>query len=86
MVAHHLGKMLNEPERKRWIVLLIESCDEIKLPDDPEFRSALIGYLEWGSRIAVINSKVNDNPLSESEPMPKWGWGETGGPYIQNKN
>ena len=27
------------------------------MPDDPEFRSALVGYLEWGSRLAVINSQ-----------------------------
>jgi hemoglobin len=82
MVAHHLGKMLDEPKRKRWMQLLLESADEIALANDPEFRSALVGYLEWGSRIAVINSVTTNNPINESEPMPKWGWGETGGPYI----
>jgi hemoglobin len=83
MIGHHLGKMLDETKRKRWIELLLASCDEIKLANDPEFRSALVGYLEWGSRIAVINSQSSNNPLSETEPMPKWGWGETGGPFIQ---
>jgi hemoglobin len=82
MIAHHLGKMLDEPKRKRWMQLLLESADEIGLAKDPEFRSALVGYLEWGSRIAVINSVTTNNPINESEPMPKWGWGETGGPYI----
>jgi hemoglobin len=82
MVAHHLGKMLTEQQRQRWIALLLQSCDEIGLADDPEFRSALVGYLEWGSRIAVINSNTTDNPLNVNEPMPKWGWGEPGGPYI----
>jgi hemoglobin len=81
MITHHLGKMLDEPKRKRWMDLLLESADEIGLASDPEFRSALVGYLEWGSRIAVINSNTNDNPVNESEPMPKWGWGETKGPY-----
>lgn len=81
MVAHHVGKMLDEQKRKRWIQLLLETADEIGLADDPEFRSALVGYLEWGSRIAVINSNTTENPVSELEPMPKWGWGETGGPY-----
>src|SRR3954466_7264297 len=71
MIAHHLGKMLNEEKRKHWIALLLESCDEINLADDPEFRSALVGYLEWGSRIAVINSRISENPMVESEPMPK---------------
>lgn len=85
MVAHHLGKMLTEQQRQKWISLLLQSYDEIGLADDPEFRSALVGYLEWGSRIAVINSNTTDNPLNENEPMPVWGWGETGGPYIPKK-
>lgn len=84
MVAHHVGKILDEPKRKRWMQLLLETADEIGLADDPEFRSALVGYLEWGSRLAVINSNTNTNPINESEPMPKWDWGATGGPYQPN--
>ncbi len=82
MVQHHVGKMLNENMRKRWIQLLLESADAIGLADDPEFRSAFVGYLEWGSRLAIINSTTTENPVKEDEPMPNWGWGETGGPYI----
>jgi hemoglobin len=82
MISHHLGKMLTEDQRKRWMQLLLETADETGLAADPEFRSALVGYLEWGSRIAVINSTMSGNPVKENEPMPTWGWGETGGPYI----
>ncbi len=82
MVAHHIGKMLDETKRQRWIGLLLQSADEVGLADDPEFRSAFVGYLEWGSRIAVINSTTFENPIKPHEPMPKWGWGETGGPYA----
>ena len=81
MVAHHLGKMLDEEKRKQWMKLLLETADEVGLANDPEFRSALLGYLEWGSRIAVINSTTTENPINEKEPMPVWGWGETKGPY-----
>src|SRR5213595_3691432 len=45
MIAHHLGKMLHEEKRKRWMDLLLQSCDECKIADDPEFRSALVAYL-----------------------------------------
>lgn len=83
MVSHHTGKMLGEPQRKRWMALLLETADEIGLADDPEFRSAMVGYLEWGSRIAVIKSQLTENTMLHSEPMPKWGWGEPGGPYIE---
>src|SRR5688572_25912328 len=82
MVGHHIGKMLTEPMRQRWIQLLLQTADEVGLADDPEFRSAFVGYLEWGSRLAVLNSNVAENPIKEDEPMPKWGWGETGGPYM----
>lgn len=81
MVQHHIGRSLSEKQRRQWISLLLDSADEIGLADDPEFRSALVGYLEWGSRLAVINSNAEENPVKENEPMPKWGWGETGGPY-----
>jgi hemoglobin len=83
MVSHHLGRMLTEPQRKRWIALLLECADAVGLPDDPEFRSAFVAYLEWGTRLAVLNSRTEVNPIT-TEPMPKWGWGEVGGPYQNN--
>ena len=86
MIGHHIGKMLTEEKRQRWIYLLLQTADEIGLKSDPEFRSAFVGYLEWGSRIAVINSQLTVNPMAQSEPMPKWGWGETGGPYIADES
>jgi hemoglobin len=81
MVAKHLGRHLTNDQRKRWMTLLLDTADELSLPDDPEFRSALVGYLEWGSRIAVLNSATIENPIDKTAPMPQWGWGETKGPY-----
>ncbi|MEO5683053.1 MAG: group II truncated hemoglobin [Chitinophagaceae bacterium] len=82
MIGHHIGKMLTEEKRQRWVQLLMQTADETGLKSDPEFRSAFAGYIEWGTRIAVINSQLTDNPMGNAEPMPSWGWGETGGPYI----
>ncbi len=81
MVRHHIGKRLTEPQRKRWIELWLRSADACGVPDDPEFRSALVGYLEWGTRLAVQNSQRDDMPML-AERMPRWGWGEVGGPYL----
>ncbi len=81
MIRHHLGKGITEQQRKRWVDLLLETADELELPSDPEFRSALVAYLEWGSRLAVINSALPaDTPVAEA-PMPAWSWGVPGGPY-----
>jgi hemoglobin len=82
MIGEHIGKMLTEEKRRRWMDLLLETADETGLKSDPEFRPAFVGYIEWGTRLAVINSQLTENPMNESEPMPEWGWGQTGGPYI----
>ena len=58
----------------------MDSADEAGLPSDPEFRSAFVGYIEWGTRLAVINSQPGAEPGLD-EPMPHWGWGETKGPW-----
>ena len=81
MVRQHLGRRLTEEQRARWMHVLLECADEIGLPADPEFRSAFVGYLEWGTRLAVINSGAGGS-VDDNAQMPRWGWGETGGPYI----
>jgi hemoglobin len=81
MIARHLGRHLSQTQRREWVRLLLDTADELGLPDDPEFRSALVGYLEWGSRLAVINSQPGVN-VDQAARMPRWGWGEVKGPYT----
>lgn len=80
MLSQHLNRHLTEPQRRRWITLLTDSADEAGLPDDPEFRSAFAAYIEWGTRLALLNSQPGQTPVLDL-PMPKWGWGVPGGPY-----
>jgi hemoglobin len=82
MIAKHLNKHLSNEQRKQWMKLLLDTADDLNLPDDPEFRSALVSYLEWGSRLAVINSQASQNPIDSNAPMPTWGWGQVKGPYV----
>jgi hemoglobin len=81
MVGKHIGKKLKEEQRKRWVDLLLQSADEIGLPNDPEFRSTFVGHIEWGTRVALINSQLEENPTTIEEIIPQWGWGEVKGPY-----
>lgn len=81
MIKKHLQKYLTETHRKRWMELLLQTADEQDLPADPEFRSAFLAYLEWGTRIAVINSNTDATNETPETPMPEWGWGVPGGPY-----
>lgn len=82
MIQKHLERHLTEAHRKRWMELLLETADELSLPDDPEFRSAFVAYLEWGTRIAVINSNAGDISEDPNVLMPEWGWGVPGGPFL----
>jgi hemoglobin len=84
MIQKHLGKHITEAHRKQWVRLLLETADEIGVPDDPEFRSAFVAYIEWGTRLAVVNSNAGVMPVKPDEPMPKWGWGVPGGPFTPN--
>ena len=80
MIRQHLNRHLSQQQCRAWVALLLDTADTLGMPDDPEFRSALVGYLEWGSRLAVINSQ-SGAPVDADAPMPKWGWGEVKGPY-----
>lgn len=75
MLAHHLGLALTEDQRVRWAALIAASADAAGLPADPEFRSAFVAYVEWGTRIALSNSQPGAEPMPEA-PVPHWGWGE----------
>jgi hemoglobin len=80
MIRQHLSRSLSDVQRQRWIALLLECADQLNVPADPEFRSAFVAYLEWGTRLAVINSQPGAQVI-EDAPMPRWGWGEVGGPF-----
>ena len=80
MIRRHMTRHLTEAQRRRWVTLLLEAADTVGVPDDPEFRSAFVGYLEWGSRLAVINSQGDASEPAQS-PMPAWHWGPAGGPW-----
>jgi len=51
MIGKHIGKMLKEEKRQRWVHLLLKPADEVGLKSDPEFRSAFFGYIEWGTML-----------------------------------
>jgi hemoglobin len=80
MLAKHRNRALTETQRRRWLDMMLDAADEAGLPDDPEFRSAFVAYLEWGTRLALANSQPDAAPPPEA-PVPRWGWGEAP-PYV----
>ncbi|HEY3842155.1 MAG TPA: group II truncated hemoglobin [Acidimicrobiales bacterium] len=75
MVHQHLGLGITPEQRFRFASLMSLAADDAGLPDDPEFRSALVAYLEWGTRLAMGNSQPGAEVV-QAAPVPRWGWGE----------
>ena len=75
MLAHHRGLGITPEQRFRFASLISLAADDAGLPDDPEFRSAFVAYVEWGTRLALANSQPGATPPPKA-PVPHWGWGE----------
>lgn len=74
MLARHRGLHISDAQRLRFVTLLSLAADDAGLPADPEFRAAIMGYAEWGTRLAVHNSG-DATDIAEHAPVPRWGWG-----------
>ena len=74
MLAHHRGLGITTEQRFRFASLMSLAADDAGLPDDPEFRAAFVGYVEWGTRLALQNSQPGVDVVEEA-PVPRWGWG-----------
>jgi hemoglobin len=74
MLAKHRGLAITGEQRLRFVTLLSKAADDAALPADPEFRAAIIGYAEWGTRLAAHNSQPGA-AVAPHAPVPRWGWG-----------
>jgi hemoglobin len=75
MLDKHRSLGITADQRFRFVSLMSLAADDAGLPADPEFRSALLAYLEWGTRLAMANSQPGAEVV-EHAPVPRWGWGE----------
>ena len=80
MIVNHLGRGITEEQRARWVELMRETAAEVELPSDPAFKAAFVSYLQWGSKLAVINSAPGVAKPEGEWPMPQWGWCAARGP------
>jgi hemoglobin len=74
MLAHHLDLGITPELQFRFTSLMRLAADDVQLPADPEFRAAFVGYLEWGTRLAMHNSQPGAGVVTQA-PVPHWGWG-----------
>jgi hemoglobin len=74
MLEKHRGLAITAEQRLRFVTLLSRAADDAGLPADPELRAALMGYAEWGTRLALHNSQPGAE-VAPQAPVPRWGWG-----------
>ena len=74
MLAHHRNLAITPEQRRRFAETMSRAADDARLPDDPEFRAAFMSYVEWGTRLALLNSAPGAEVV-EQAPVPRWGWG-----------
>jgi hemoglobin len=75
MVMKHHDLAITREQRLRFATLMSLAADDAGLPADPEFRSAFMAYVEWGTRLAMHNSQPGAD-VPQQAPVPHWGWGE----------
>ena len=76
MLSKHRELRITPEQRFRFASLMSRAADDAGLPGDPDFRSAFVAYVEWGTRLALHNSQPGAE-VFEHAPVPRWGWGET---------
>jgi hemoglobin len=74
--AHHRNLAITTEQPHRFASTMRLAADDAGLPDDPEFRSAIIGYVEWGTRLAMHHSRPGASDVVEEALVPRWGWGD----------
>ncbi len=65
---------IDAAQRHRFAATMSLAADDAGLPDDPEFRAAFMGYVEWGTRLAMANSQPDADTVPHA-PVPRWGLG-----------
>jgi hemoglobin len=58
---------------RRFVECFVRAADDAGLPADPEFRSALLAYMQWATD-DVLSYSAPDATVPVGLPMPRWSW------------
>jgi hemoglobin len=75
LIDVHRGLRITEDQRQRFVELYVAALDAAELPEDPDFRAAVLEHVDFGTRVAVQNSQAeNDEDLHPLREVPHWTW------------
>jgi hemoglobin len=73
MLGIHAGQGAEDDLGSRFVACFVQAADDASLPDDPEFRAGLQGYMEWAVG-EVLSCSPTETRVAADLPMPRWGW------------
>ena len=56
----------------RFVECFAAAMDDVGLPDEPEFRGAMRGYMRWA--VDNVLSYPEPEDVAERTAVPRWGW------------
>jgi hemoglobin len=71
MLRRHAGQNITEVERQRFVACATRAIEHVVA--DERVREAIVAYVEWGSKIAVENSRSDHRP-DPAAGVPTWAW------------
>jgi hemoglobin len=57
----------------RFVACFVQAAEDAGLPDDPDFRAGLRGYMEWAVG-EVLSYSPPESRVATGLPIPRWGW------------
>ena len=75
MLRHHVGLAIGEEQRLAFVAAFASALDEAGVAADPVLRERMLGYVDWGSHVAVRNSQPGYEADSTAT-VPTWDWGD----------
>ena len=75
LIAVHRGLRITEEQRARFVELYMAALDVADMPSDSAFRDAVREHVEFGSHVAMQNSRAaSDAELHPLREVPRWTW------------
>ena len=75
LIDVHRGLEITEAQRERFVELYLAALDAAGMPDDQPFRSAVREHVEFGTRVAMQNSRAKtEAELNSLREVLRWTW------------
>jgi hemoglobin len=75
LIDVHRHLHITEEQRERFVELYMAALDASDLPDEGEFREAVRSHVEFGSKVAMQNSRAEtEDQLHPLREVPRWTW------------